>query len=309
MPPWILKAALQGVIAQLPASRRLNELLQRYVTHSLTLGDEVFEDKWRQCVRHFAHYREVTRRSPVGKVVLELGTGWHPVVPVGLVLLGAGHVFTVDTENLLSRARFLEVARRFLPLADAGKIELPDSDGLARVRTVLEGSEHMPLSRMLESVRITSVVGDARDLPVARDSVDLFVSNNTFEHISPEPLADILREFRRVGSPGAVGSHYIDMSDHYSNFDESINAYNYLKFSHRVWRLFDSELQHQNRLRLPDYRRLCDQSGWSIVSEEHKLGSLEELRRVRISRDFARYSEQDIRIYAAWVLARASRRR
>ena len=47
-------------------------------------------------------------------------------------------------------------------------------------------------------------------------------------------------------------SSRIDLSDHHSHFDASLSPYNFLRFDDRRWRLANSSLLFQNRLRRPD---------------------------------------------------------
>src|SRR4030095_4374271 len=99
MPPWRLKAAVQGALSLLPEPQRWNRFLQSYVTGSLELGDAYFIEKWQQAAHHAEH---AARRGGIaGARVMELGTGWFPIVPVGLALAGAARVDTVDLHDLL----------------------------------------------------------------------------------------------------------------------------------------------------------------------------------------------------------------
>lgn len=309
MPPWILKAAVQGVLAHLPQRQRWNHLLQRYVTGSLELSDEIIDGKLRQLQRHVEHWREAGRSGAgddlTGVRVLEIGTGWFPLVPVGLVLRGADRVWTIDTQSLLDRDRVMAVLRTYSDLLAADRIPATPS-GLARLKSALARAGDLDADGLLGCLGITPIVGDARATALEAGSIDLFVSNNTFEHIPRQVLVDILSEFRRVAAPGALGSHWIDMGDHYKTFDSSITVLNFYKYPSWAWRLFNNELQYQNRLRASDFRAIHTESRWTIVREEHKLAPLEDLRRVRVAREFRdRYDEGELRICAAWFLSRA----
>jgi hypothetical protein len=305
MPPWLMKAAVQGVLARLPEPQRWNRLLQRYVTRSLELDDATFVSKWQQCERHLSYFRELGRPGDglCGARVVELGTGWFPLVPIGLVLLGADRVCTIDTQDLLDRDRVLATLRRYADAVSAGDVPARP-DKLARLESALALSPSLDAAGILGVLGITSIVGDARATALESSSIDLFVSNNTFEHIPRPVLVDILREFARLAAPGALGSHWIDMGDHYGTFDPSITVFNFYRFPGWMWRLFNNELQYQNRLRVSDFRDVNAEAGWRVVLEEHKLGALEDLRRIRVAREFReRYSEDELRICAAWVLS------
>jgi hypothetical protein len=133
--------------------------------------------------------------------------------------------------------------------------------------------------------------------------VDLFVSNNTLEHIPPATLGEILGEFRRLASRDAVMDHFIDMSDHYAHFDRSITEFNYLRYSDRRWRLFNNDLQYQSRLRISDYRRLIDKAGFRIVAEDVERGSAEALESITLAARFRGYPEEDLAALRCWLTA------
>jgi hypothetical protein len=69
---WILKAAIQRAISLSPASHRVNELFQRYVTGGVELDERFLDDR----LTHLKSYREIARR-PHPRSTLELGTGWY----------------------------------------------------------------------------------------------------------------------------------------------------------------------------------------------------------------------------------------
>src|SRR5205085_12372256 len=111
MASWLLKAAVQGAISPLPGRDRLNHLLQRYLTGSVTLTDEVFERKRAQCHRHLESYR--AQHAALPRHVLELGTGWYPIVPIGLINAGVERVTTFDVNPLCDPPRARATLERF----------------------------------------------------------------------------------------------------------------------------------------------------------------------------------------------------
>jgi SAM-dependent methyltransferase len=307
MPSWLLKATVQGAISPLPGCDRLNYLLQKHVTGSLALTDEVFERKVAQCRRHVVSYRESRGGHALPSLALELGTGWYPIVPVGLFLAGVESVVTIDVSSLLD----LERTRRVLDLfasqlrserlpALLGPIAPDRAEAViaaAGERTARDAGE------LLGRVGVRALVGDARASGLPAGCVELFVSNNTLEHIPPEMLAQLMAEFARLAAEGAVMDHFVDLSDHYAHFDGSITEFNYLRYSDRVWRLFNNRLQHQNRLRISDYRRIIGQAGFELVAEEAERGAPEELGRVRLARPFRGYAVEDLLVLRSWLTA------
>ena len=307
MPSWLLKAAVQGTISVLPARQRLNALLQQRVTGSLALSDAMFERKLAHCAHHlerFAAARDA-RRPP--RRALELGTGWYPVVPVGMALCGVGQVVTIDVSSLLEPRRVAHVLGRYAEAFEAGLLaeRLPqlDPERARELRAIARQASTRTAPELLEAVGVRALVGDARIPRLAAASVELFVSNNTFEHIPPSVLEGILAAFRRLSTPGAVMDHFIDISDHYAHFDGSISEFNYLRFSPRAWSLFNNSLQYQSRLRASDYRRLIERAGFAVVAEEAQRGDLAELERTPLAPAFQRYAREELLVLRTWLTA------
>lgn len=307
MPSWLLKAALQGVMSALPASDRLNYLFQRHVTGSVVLSDEVFQRKVAQCSRHIQSFQAARADAGLPGVALELGTGWYPVVPVGLALAGVTRVVTVDVSSLLSPERTRRVLAAYAALLRSGEAEklLPriSPDRAAVVAAAAADQATKSTDELLAPLGIQVLIGDARASGLPAGSVDLFVSNNTFEHIAPQVLREIVAEFKRLAAPGAVMDHFIDMSDHYAHFDGAITEFNYLRYSDRTWRLFNNRLQYQSRLRIPDYRRIVGEGGFSIVAEDDEQGPADALAAVALAPRFRHYAVEDLLTLRVWLTA------
>lgn len=85
MASWVLKAIAQRVIGALPYRELWNEFFQEWVTHSLRLDEQVFEEHLRKDAQHLDYLRKHTREATLTAfTVFELGTGWHPILPIAL---------------------------------------------------------------------------------------------------------------------------------------------------------------------------------------------------------------------------------
>jgi ubiquinone/menaquinone biosynthesis C-methylase UbiE len=235
---------------------------------------------------------------------LELGTGWFPIIPVGLVLAGASEVYTVDMHDLTDRDRTIQTLERFEVMLGNGQLALQNADARARARELLDRARGMSGHELLAEMGIRAILGDARKLDLPGASLDLICSNNTLEHIPADVIAAMFTEFRRLLRPGAVMSHFIDMADHYALFDRKITRYNFLRYPESVWRVFNNELHYQNRLRLPDFRALHEQRGFEVLEEENRKEPLEVLRSVPLTSRFADYAEDDLAVYDTWMVSR-----
>ncbi|MBI2929404.1 MAG: class I SAM-dependent methyltransferase [Verrucomicrobia bacterium] len=308
MPNWMIKSAVQRVISGLPRSHAWNGLFQRYVTRGLDLGIGEFEAKLNACRKHFENYRHFSPRPRAGFRALELGTGWFPILPVGLHLCGASEIWTFDIAPLLRDFTFKQTLLLFCEYDQKGALHkfLPAArpERITNLHgSVARAAEQAP-EALLKALNIHVLVRDARQTGLPSKSIDLVFSNVVLEHIPRAELADLFAEVRRVCADEAVISHYVGMADQYASFDRSITPFNFLKYPASRWRLLDNPIIPQNRLRISDYRSLLQEAGCSIVKELHTSGSTEALRQVKLAPEFRKYSQEDLLVLFAWIVAR-----
>jgi hypothetical protein len=304
---WVAKAMVQNTLSVLPKGVAMNAFLQRHGTRSTVLTPErVVEKMGRVVGTHLRHLDEHASRGRADTAVLEIGTGFTPLVPLGFYLAGVRAVHTVDIVELttvdsvgdllgcLRSASGTGLLRRLCPWVD------PDREAeMCRSAGSTAG-----LTELLSRFRITYEVGTALNVSLEDASVDMVISNNVFEHVPPPVIAGILRESRRVGGPDVVASHHIDLRDHYAKFDRRITVFNMLRFSSRQWRVLNSRLEPQSRLRYPDFLAIFAEAGWQIVSEDLRSGTEELFHRTRPAPEFRRYSADQLRVIDMWIAAK-----
>lgn len=265
---WWVKAAAQGILAAAPGATRLDDRL-RVRVRPPRLTQDYFLSKWLHVQRHLAAIDGAEGQPLPEPVVLELGTGWFPVVPLGLALHGAA-VITIDRSRHLEPAQVRATLQLLSDLAAAERIHTAAPHRLARLREMLADPAPRTTAGLLEPLGVAPRIADAQDLSGIPEAAgaDLLVSNNTLEHIPTPVLAGIFAEFRQRASPQARMSHYIDLADHYAGFDPRITEFHFLTLSPAQWRLANNRLGYQNRLQLSDYTRLLKQTGWSIARQK-----------------------------------------
>jgi hypothetical protein len=99
MKKWILKAIVQKTISFLPFGNRVNYFFQKYVTKGVRLSDEYFLDRLEHGRVHIKSYQQHSGNT-IPKQTLEIGTGWYPIVPICLFLVGAEKIYSVDISFL-----------------------------------------------------------------------------------------------------------------------------------------------------------------------------------------------------------------
>ena len=290
MKKWILKAVVQKTISYLPYSYRINYFFQKYITKGVALSNEYFYDRLGHARVHLESYQKYSGQAfPLSS--LEIGTGWYPIVPVSFFLAGTENIYSTDITFHTSKEKIITTLLKMQESFRSGKLQQQISVNPERY-SILENilSDHTQLSaeEILKRLHITYLIEDARQSSLPDDSIDLINSNNTFEHIYPEILKPILREFKRiVNKKNGVMSHFIDLSDHFAHLDRSITIYNFLQFSERQWKLIDNSIQPQSRLRIDDYRSLYKELNIPINEETFRKGDTTQLFTVPLDKRFA----------------------
>jgi SAM-dependent methyltransferase len=282
---WVAKAVVQKSISVLPTRLRhpANEFFRRNITGGAKLSDQIMQQKLRSVAGHITWGLE-RRDQPV----LELGSGWFPIVPVALYLSGFESINSVDIVHHMGGSQLREVVMRFIELHDTGQLhELLPHYEPSRISQLRAKAHDRPDGMSAADINLTLTTADARQLDIPSASIGLITSNNTFEHIYPDILSPVLSEFRRILRPDGIMSHHVDLSDHFSHLDRKITPFNFLRFSDRAWRMIDNSIQPQSRLRADDYRKLFSQSGWESAHEDSLSAPIETLQRVPLNARFA----------------------
>jgi len=258
---WHLNAAMGTVKALIPFQETLRRAKRRFVPYRT---DEAVDQGLLGDGLQMIDALQSVGLDIKPSVVLEVGSGWHPVIPLLFHLAGARRIKMTDQVSLMdaslvaSAASFIE--RNKARLA-ACQIDLPAEWTSAIKR------DSQSLERMLDALRI-DYDASFEFSKLANGSIDVLVSRAVLEHIRPDVLTSLLAQFRRVLKPGGHMCHVIDNTDHYAHADKSINYVNFLRFEDWQWRLLTiNPFAYTNRLRHSDYRRLLVAAGFRIVRE------------------------------------------
>jgi SAM-dependent methyltransferase len=301
---WILKAIVQKLISILPFSFRINYFLQLHVTRRVRLSDEFLdtmighqqeaESYWN---RHGAEIR--------GARILELGTGWHPVIPVLYFLSGAAGIVTIDLRPLIRKENLRQLLSRITELDRtsrlSGMMRYIEPGRVATLETLLSSWNDHTVEDIMSRLRIHQWIGNAARLDFEDDSFDLCTSVNVLEHVDQDSVEPIVRELRRVIKSGGLHYHAIGTYDHFVHADKTISKFNYLKFSKSQWSFIDNSIQPQNRLRLSWFRDLFSALGIDIKDELLWEAEPEELSGIKVHPDFAGKELLDVP-YGTYIL-------
>lgn len=291
--PWHWKFAFDGAKALLPFAATLRRLKRQFAPYRSTPWNDVL------ALEHGLAQVRLLRQAgaPLTGTVLELGSGWMPIIPLVFHAAGARSLILTDVARLL----------------DAGTVR--SAKGV-----IAAGAERVAEALGIDAARIPAAMAtfafDYRvpflpaEIPEA--SVDVVVSRTVFEHIKPAALHGLLAQFHRMLKPGGMMCHIIDNSDHWQHCDSSIGRLNFLRYGDVAWRLMSFDpINYQNRLRHGDYAALLANAGFEVVAAEGEPdpGARREVLAMRLAPRFGKRSPDELAILTSYFVARKPARR
>jgi hypothetical protein len=290
---WIAKASVQKLASITPDPDLWNHRVQSLFGRDVLPATDVL-NRAEMVARHLGAISHAGIRHGVGGferslTFLEVGTGWHPVVPILLFLLGADSIVSVDHVDHSSDEKLLETVDVIGGcLADGTlRVALPSllEDRLQEFEKLRLSAGRRSASDVMAVLRLERKVSDVRELHIDRP-IDVILSNHVLEHIPAGMLPSILSACWELCAPAGVMSHTIDLIDHGHYVDSRLSQFNYLRFSPRQWKLVGNDIQHENRLRRPDYYAAYAAAGVPIDWEDHLQADFEHLARVPLAREY-----------------------
>ncbi len=297
---WQVKFARNFAFALLPFPDTLRRVKRVVFPYSTTLDPWTVEQGLRQI--------EMLRQSGCdvrGRTVVELGSGWQPIIPLLMHLAGAERVILTDTQRLLDARLLAGTGSALCAFADLIGKRL----GIAphAVRQTLEVRSEAGLPALLARFGLEyRAPFDATATGLPDESVDVFVSRAVLEHIRPDTIRGIFRESRRILKPDGRVCHIVDNSDHWSHVDDGLSRVNFLKYPEWAWPFFCvNPLDYQNRLRHVDYIRMLKTAGFRIVHDPSVPDpvAVAAVRAMRVAKRFRKLTPGQLGVITSYLVA------
>lgn len=245
-----------------------------------------------------------------GKNVVEVGTGWSPIVPLLFWLYGQGECTTFDTSKYLKDKLVIETARQIVntPSAQLTPDKNPSSLAFAErqgLLSILVG-KNACAKDILDVAQICyRAPADASKTEFDDESVDIVYSNTVLEHVPLAEIHGLFDESHRILKPGGSILHLIDLSDHFYHGDSSITSINFLQFSETKFAKYNSRFLFQNRLRASAWREIIQSHGFEIVCWQVRVNekAMKELPSLELDDAFSDLSAEDLCTSSVCVVA------
>ena len=211
--------------------------------------------------------------SFTNKKLIEIGSGWLPVLPYELIFrCGAQRVLTFDINEHYQNAtirEFNNFCRSQYPKASLS------------IQTLPELVQYFPNMNILNAT-------------IESDSMDVMTSRNVLEHIPPRELELIHKQAYQYLKADSFIIHQISPSDHRAYTDTSLSLWDFLKYSHSEWNHIQTRFDYHNRLRLPDYVNLFNRCGFKIAFLSFRSARKGQELPGKIHTDFSNFSVEEL---------------
>ena len=272
------KALMQTIFGLFPNSESLNYLAQKYITKNLPLSGEAFNAKYEQALIH--HKVFVKYCNEASATIYEIGCGWHLATALSLSSFGC--------------------YKKIIALDNVNHVR----DNLVKINENYLTENKTPAN--LSAIEILAPC-DAGKTGLPDESVDFIYSQEVFEHIKPDLLPEIMSESYRVLKPGGAVSLAIHYNDHYCSVDKKISPYNFLRYTEKQWRKYNTKLHYVNRLRHIDFINIFKTAGFEISEEKiSRPDNWEEMvNNFPFAKEFTdKYTLEELSILSAFIVLR-----
>ncbi len=242
-------------------------------------------------LRNYSRIKEVARQNGLNfknSVVLEIGSGWFPTIPIMLSLEGAKKIFMSDLNPHMDEITFTETTKYL-------KLQFPKDKKIQR----LNSFDDLPI-KYLAPLQVEEIDDS---------SLDFVISRTVLEHIPKKGLINLFSALQPKMAKHGIMIHLIDHSDHFEHKDKSISRINFLTWSVRKHAFINYLIKDgENRMRHHEYKPLFENSGYEVIDEIAEINkeSLEISKTLNLSYPFANMTSEQLAILTSIYVLRPS---
>jgi len=287
---WYYKAILQKMLSIVPCGFCINDFLQESMGKLSSFNAmESMEEIKKLFIKPMIEKFGICS----GLKILEIGTGWTPVLPTLLYLMG-NECISFDKFKHLRNKRFSFVLKNVI----SNISHLNDIPGF-NLDLVLDNYKKIHINDKKDIDTGWKYIApiNTTKLPVENSSQDVVVSRLVLQHIPKKTLPCIIGETYRVLKEGGIAIHKINLHDEYAQDDTGRSAINFLRFPSWFWNNFvNNSIKFVNQDRYPYYLKLFNHSGFRIVAVHKKIDdeSYRSIYEMKIAKEFEGYSKEEL---------------
>ncbi len=227
-------------------------------------------------------FERLAKQSKIGvhgKSVIEIGSGWLPLMPYFFKYLGKAS--TIETYDLNQHYNKKNINNLNLKFSE--KFDVP-------VESEQNGKFNLP-----QGIRYYPKK-DLTKVPIKK--AELVFSRFVLEHVSPFDIIKMHEKFKKE-IPEAYIIHLISPSDHRAYVDNNLSNQDFLRYSAGEWEKKQTRFDYHNRLRLPHYLEIFKELGYEILLLEYESSNknsetYKKFKSVPLHKDYQNYTDEEL---------------
>lgn len=302
---WRLKSFQFKVFSAIPGGTRLYNFAQDHITKSTHASAPRVDQKIQVGLEFWDWLKSQNMcERLVGGRLLDIGSGWHPTIPLLWHSFGNDQQTLVDICPNMNARQVADTIKYFREV-----VESPNWSHRSAIKRLPEQSARVASDAATAlkplGIRYEAPYGDY--LQRHPDHFDMVICTQVLQHIPKAVHLQIFKELFHCMKPGGLFHATVHFVGQFRSPHLREGQYEHLTLSPATWDgWINSSMMGFNRLKGPDYRETLEQSGFRI--REFKLTTptpddLAELRRTKVHPSFSRYSELDLATRGVFFVA------
>lgn len=247
------------------------------------LSDNKLENKLKSSANSYKlieKYCEKLEISLSDKRILEIGSGWLPIMPYFFKYLGkAKSIATYDLNLHYNRKEIKRLNRAFSTEFEVG---IPENS--TNKYALPKAINYYPKTNLIYS-----------KIP----RVDLVFSRFVLEHVSMRDIKLMHKKFKKELNPGSYIIHLISPSDHRAYVAKNLSLQDFLQYSKAEWQKKQTKFDYHNRLRLPEYLAIFESAGLEVLHLEYNSAhknsvNYGKFKALKLHPDFERFTDKEL---------------
>ena len=302
---WRLKSFQFKLFSALPGGTRIYNFAQDHITKSTHASGPRVDQKINVGLEFWDWLKRqnISEHLVQGRL-LDIGSGWHPTIPLLWHSFGNNHQTLADICPNMNGRQVADTIKYFREV-----VENPNWSHRAALKRIPE----MPAITDSDATSALKPLGIRYEAPYGDylqqqpNHFDMVICTQVLQHIPKVVHLAIFKELFHCMKPGGLFHATVHFVGQFRSPDLRKGQYEHLTPSPAIWNgWINSSLMSFNRLKAPDYRETLEQSGFRI--REFKLvgptaEDLAELKRTKVHPSFSHYSEQDLATRGVFFVA------
>ncbi len=294
LPKWRRRILVYKLFGALPYGNRLFDLVRATVG----LNRNFAISRRHYSIVEMSYMLAQAGKSVENKYLVEIGAGWHPVLPALFYGMGAAQIVMTDIVKHIRQSYVKQTLDYLIENVD----EIAQIVGVSANQLATRWQRLYPNTKswleLWDSEGISyKTPFDFTDTSWSANSVDMIYSNSCISYIPVPILEKIFAESARILKPGGWIAHNLMPYDDYATNDASITPLNFLSYDTITWeQIGNCALHYQNRCRPVYYQDLAKRNGLRVLFAEKRQHHLNSamLDRSKLDAEFRDLPEEEL---------------